>query len=57
MVFPCAPPPPPSPWWLAAELLASATNIYKRKKWRGEKKYTKTHIRKNTQLSQLQLPQ
>jgi hypothetical protein len=57
MVFPCAPPPPPSPWWLAAELLASATNIYKRKKWRGEKKNTKTHIRKNTQLSQLQLPQ
>jgi hypothetical protein len=35
MVFPCAPPPPP--WWLAAELLASATNIYKRKKWRGKK--------------------
>jgi hypothetical protein len=34
MVFPCAPPPP---WWLAAELLASATNIYKRKKWRGKK--------------------
>jgi hypothetical protein len=42
MVFPCAPPPPPPPWWLAAELLASATNIYKRKKMEGEKKYKPT---------------